>query len=257
MRVTICQLPNDRDAFARAWSALVEHVQTASSELVVLPEMPFSTWLAAAKDVAQDRWNAAVRAHDEAIDTHLPALAPATVVASRPVVDAGVNLNRGFIWTRDGGVVDAHDKYYLPDEPGFYETDWYSRGDGTFAPRPAAGTTLGFQICSEMWFFERGRHYGQQGARVIVSPRATGASSVERWITGGRALAMTSGCFVFSSNHSGPCAADADLGGGSFAVDPDGEVLARTTASTPFATVDIDLSAADEARATYPRYIAE
>ncbi len=256
MRVTICQLPNQPSAFEHAWTELVRHARSHASELVVLPEMPFSPWLAATRPADQGRWNDSVARHDRDIETRLPELAPAAVLSSRPVVDDGVNYNRGFTWA-EGQITDVHDKYYLPEEPGFWETDWYRRGDGVFSPTTVAGARVGFQICSEMWFFERGRAYGQQGVHIIASPRATGAQSVERWMTGGRALAITAGCFVLSCNLSAPCAADADLGGGSFAIDPDGQVLAVTTASSPFATLDLDPGQAEAARSTYPRYIAE
>jgi hypothetical protein len=36
--------------------------------------------------------------------------------------------------------------------------------------------------------------------------------------------------------------------------DPDGTVLATTSAVAPFQTVAIDLAVADEAKGTYPRY---
>ena len=31
------------------------------------------------------------------------------------------------IWTKEG-IIDAHTKYYLPDEEGFWEVIWYKRG---------------------------------------------------------------------------------------------------------------------------------
>jgi len=38
-------------------------------------------------------------------------------------------------------------------------------------------------------------------------------------------------------------------------ISPDGEVLALTTDEEPFASVDIDLGAADLAKATFPRSV--
>ena len=37
-------------------------------------------------------------------------------------------------------------------------------------------------------------------------------------------------------------------------VSPDGDVLAVTSRSEPFATVDVDLANAERAKSTYPRY---
>jgi predicted amidohydrolase len=38
-------------------------------------------------------------------------------------------------------------------------------------------------------------------------------------------------------------------------VDPEGVVLARTSATTTVATADVDLQLADAAKNTYPRYV--
>jgi hypothetical protein len=50
MKVTVCELPDGRQAFASAWTELAASVREQSSELVLLPEMPFSAWF------ARDQW---------------------------------------------------------------------------------------------------------------------------------------------------------------------------------------------------------
>lgn len=45
------------------------------------------------------------------------------------------------------------------------------------------------------------------------------------------------------------------LGGQGWIIGPDGEVLGMTSSEQPFVTVDIDLSLADRAKDTYPRYV--
>jgi len=42
------------------------------------------------------------------------------------------------------------------------------------------------------------------------------------------------------------------LAGGSWIVAPDGEILARTDQENPIVDLEIDLSAADQAKQTYP-----
>ena len=41
MKVTVCELPDDRQAFVSAWKELGAFVREQRSELVLLPEMPF------------------------------------------------------------------------------------------------------------------------------------------------------------------------------------------------------------------------
>jgi len=88
MRLTVCELPNDPDDFARAWQRLVDHVSERQSDLVLLPEMPFFRWLSQTNEVDPAEWKESVCAHDEWM-TRLDELAPATVISSRPVVIDG------------------------------------------------------------------------------------------------------------------------------------------------------------------------
>ena len=42
LRLTVCELHDDRAAFERDWKRLAAHVRDCRSELVLLPEMPFA-----------------------------------------------------------------------------------------------------------------------------------------------------------------------------------------------------------------------
>jgi N-carbamoylputrescine amidase len=58
-----------------------------------------------------------------------------------------------------------------------------------------------------------------------------------------------------SSNRSG-LSKDGEIrfGGNGWIIDPDGKVLGVTSSKEPFLTIDIPLTAAEEAKLTYPRY---
>ena len=240
-------------AFAEDWEALAAHVKAEGSQLVVLPEMPFAPWFALSPRYDASVWQAAVRAHQDWL-SRLAELAPAAVIATRPVDIAGKRLNEGFVWDQAGGYQAAHHKYYLPDDEGFWEATWYQRGDGSFAPIECRGVKIGFLICTEQWFMERGRAYGKQGVHLLVTPRATGKPTVEKWLVGGRAAAVVSGAFSLSSNRF---SRSVDLGGQGWVVGPDGQVLAVTSRAQLFLTVSIDLEEAERAKGTYPRYMLD
>lgn len=261
MIVTVCQLRVDRAACpGESWPALAAHVHAHQSDLVLLPEMPFYPWPFARRPFNPAAWEAAERAHESWL-LRLGELAPAAVAASRPVTRAGARLNEGFLWSAAGGYSAAHDKHYLPDEDGFWEASWYARGDGSFQPLPVlpdeSAPQAGFLICTELWFLERARAYGQAGAHLLLVPRATELRTLDRWLAAGRVAAIVAGAYVLSSNHDGGGAAAAPLGGQGWVVDPEGEVLALTSPSRPFVSVEIDLERARLARTTYPRYVVE
>lgn len=256
MKVTVCQLNDQPQQFEKDWDQLVEHVQTVHSDLVLLPEMPFAPWFANQPDFDRRVWRAAEAGHLHWLE-RLPELGPIIVAATRPISLPAGRRNQAFLWNPGTGLMPVHEKYYLPDESGFWEASWYGRGKPLFDFVEIEGLRLGFMICTEMWFFEHARHFGRLGAHMILTPRATEYRTREKWLVGGRAAAVVSGAYHLSSNRSGEAPGGPQFGGLGWVIDPDGEVLARTDEAQPIVTVEIYLSTAEAARQTYPRYVAE
>jgi predicted amidohydrolase len=253
MNVTVAELDGHSGSVEVTWERLVSHCGERETDLVLLPEMPFSHWLAAAETVDPARWQDAVAAHDRWLE-RLPELSASVVAGTRPVTEDGRRYNEGFVWDRERSYRGVHRKTYLPDEPGFHEATWYDRGPTTFEPVDTHAGRIGFLICTEMWFLERARAYGKAGAEIIVTPRATEIRNAERWRTGGRIAAFVSACFHLSSAHAG-IYGNLAIGGGAWIADPTSSVLATTSAAEPFATVEIDLDQARAAKSAYPLYV--
>jgi N-carbamoylputrescine amidase len=239
------------------WESLVAHVRSEGSELLLLPEMPFSPWLAKSRQVDPGTWEASVEAHDQWM-MRLNELSPAMVISSRPVLRQGKRFNEGFMWDAETDYRAMHTKYYLPDEEGFWEASWYERGECEFSIDQKNQTRIGFLICTELWFNMHAREYAKQGIHLLVCPRATPATSVGKWIAGGRTAAVVSGAFCLSSNFSGVISDTMKWGGSGWIIEPEeGEVLGITSPEQPFLTIDINLEAAEMAKETYPRYVLD
>ena len=257
MEVTVCELPNEPDALATAWQKLAEHVTTEKSELVLLPEMPFYRWLAHTDQANAQGWAEAVAAHEKWI-AQLDDLAPALVISTRPTITNNKRQNVGYIWQHGKDIQDVHSKYYLPDEPAFWEATWYERGDGTFAITATDKSNIGFLICTELWFTQHAREYSKAGIHFLLCPRATPNPTAPKWIAGGQATAVISGAYCLSSNLSGTTKAGSDFAGVGWIIDPEeGEVLGLTSAVRPFLTLDLDIERANHAKQTYPRYVLD
>ena len=193
MRVTVCELVNrDREAFEAAWSALAAHVVESDSELLLLPEMPFSRWLAAQPTVDAPRWAASVRAHEQRL-TELPPLGAATLCSTRPVgTAAGQRFQQSVVRTPGGAFLQpTHRKCLLPEEPGWHESRWYQpwrhgqvetfeAPDGRRLP---LGTLLfeadgigrfAVEICEDGWRGIRPASvYALAGAEIVGNPSAS------------------------------------------------------------------------------------
>ncbi|MFD2421998.1 carbon-nitrogen hydrolase family protein [Amycolatopsis pigmentata] len=253
MDVTVCQLDSRDDHRPAGIAALTDHVARTRSDVVVLPEMPFSQWLAAAPVCDPARWRRSVIEHDESI-AGLAGLGATTVVASRPTPR---RRNEAFVWSATTGAVGVREKYYLPDDEGYWEATWYDRGERRFDSCRVGPARTGVLLCSELWFLEWARHYARSGVELLCVPRATPWQTLDQWLAAGRTAAVCAGAYCVSSNHWVPSGSGIEHGGAGWVISPDGVVLAVTDEKEPFATVEIDLDLARKAKHTYPRYVKE
>jgi N-carbamoylputrescine amidase len=256
IRATVCELRNNPEDFAGDWERLADHVRAEHSDLVLLPEMAFAPWFAVTPTFEPQAWFTAVATHDAWMQCLID-LAPAAVIGTRPIDANGARYNQGFVWTRDRGYLPVHEKYYLPDEEGFWEASWYGRGEREFTPFDCGVARVGMQICTELWFMEHGRAYGQAGVHLLAVPRATPRETLDKWLIGGRAAAVVAGAYALSSNPITRPTELANLGGQGWVVGPDGEVLGLTSPDRPFVTIELELQAAEHAKQTYPRYVPD
>lgn len=259
MQTMVCQLDADGGRLEAQWERVVAHARRHRPQLAVLPELSFAPWLPATDDVDPGAWDDAIEQHGRWM-ARLPELGAEVVVASRPTLHEGRRHNEGFVWVAGergaagDGVVGARCKTFLPDEPGFHEASWYDRGPVRFDPADTPLGPVGVLLCTELWFPEHGRALGRAGVGLLAAPRATPVESLHRWEAAARVVAITAGAYLLSANRSGRAGATV-LGGGSWIIDPDGEVLGRTTAATPAVTAELDPSVAEGARRSYPRYV--
>ncbi|MCJ7812621.1 carbon-nitrogen hydrolase family protein [bacterium] len=255
-KITICELNDHPKQFEKDWEKLVKHVQNKQSDLVLLPEMTFFPWIFKNSVFDPVLWEQAVETH-RIWEMRFPEIAPAALIGSRPVNRKGKRYNEGFIWDAEKGYRAVHTKSYLPDEEGFWEASWYERGEGTFYPIQIGEARIGLLICTEIWFFQHARDYGKKGIHIIAHPRATGKSTLEKWLVAGRIASIVAGAFCISSNRISRDDSEADLGGMGWITGADGEVLALTSQKEHFRTLEIDLNEADRAKQTYPRYVRD
>jgi N-carbamoylputrescine amidase len=250
MRVTVCELPHEPAALEAAWSELCEHTARERSALVLLPEFAFVEpfWEAHAFDA--NRW-ARVTAISDAWMQRLNELEVAHVVGTRPATENGLHFNEGFLWSRGQPCRSLRRKYFMPDEPGGWESRWFAPGDAEFPGYAAGDLTFGLNICTELWALETYAAYAAASVGAVMCPRATSATTTDKWRAAGVVAAVRSGAYCLSSNRAHHGGSGGGIG---WIIGPDGELLAQTSTGTPFATRKIDVYAAAAAQATYPRY---
>lgn len=251
MKATITQL--DASQLEADWQRLTTHLAETKSRLVLLPEMPFAPWFCANRTPDDASWQMAVAAHDRKL-ARLPELGAEIVAGTAPRNIGNQRHNVAFLWSQDAGLRWTHSKTYLPNDEGYWESNWYDRAPIDFQAAQFAELNIGFMICTEIWFLQHARDYGKRGIHLLLIPRSTPRHTNAKWLAGGSVAAVVSGAFCLSSNHAGQID-NLDLGGAGWLCDPDGALLATTSDEQPFVTVYLDIASADAAKATYPRYV--
>jgi beta-ureidopropionase len=147
------------------------------------------------------------------------------------------------VFDADGSLLGTTRMIHITDYEGFHERDYYAPGDhGAPVYRTRAGC-FGVAICYDRHFPEYMRALGAGGAEVVVIPQA---GTVGEWPEGlyeaeVRVAAFQNGYFAALCNRVGR-EGKLEFAGESFAVDPEGRVLARgKTGEEDLVLVDLDL----------------
>jgi N-carbamoylputrescine amidase len=254
LRIAFVECPEGLSTADAQWGELKNSVTAARPDILVTNELPFGPWLANGAVFSENEAHLSLRAHEKGleglIDLDLPA-----VISSRPVWNGKRLANEAFV-LENGVVRPLHRKQYFPNEPGWFESEWYA-GDGSgFGVAEVLGIKVGVLLCTEAMFNERARAYGKQKASLLVIPRAS-AADIESWKIAGAMAALVSGAYVVSSNRVGRSSGGTQFGGGGFAYAPQGRLLAVTTPANPVQTFDLDPAAPMFAQRAYPCYVPE
>jgi len=211
----------------------------------------FARRVGARQHFDQAVWDAAVEQAEQWVG-RLGELNCPWVVGAFPVTQAGRPLNQGFLWHREQGLLPLRCKAYLPNEAGGWEATWFDRGPAVFPSFATGELVFGLNICTELWALDSVCNYPALGVQAILTPRASGQATTERWVALAKTIAVRCGAFSLSSNrrhNNGAC------GGVGWIIDPEGVEIARTSVAEPFVTREVDFSQSNVAQTSYPRYV--
>jgi N-carbamoylputrescine amidase len=254
MRIAFVEWPEALSVDSAQWAEIKNSVAAARPDILVTNEMPFGPWIAEGAAFSHESARQSIRAHEEGLPG-LKSLNVPAVISSRPVWNGKRLANEAFV-LENGAVRPLHRKQYFPNEPGWFESQWYAGDDSGFSVATVQGIKVGVLLCTEAMFNERARAYGRQEASLIVIPRASG-TEIEPWKIAGAMASLVSGAYVVSSNRVGRAAGGTHFGGGGFAYAPQDRLLAITTHAEPIQTFELDPAIAAAAQQSYPCYVPE
>ncbi len=144
--------------------------------------------------------------------------------------------NTAMTFDEDGDMIGKFRKCHIPQDPGFYEKDYFTPGDAI----PVIDTKYGkicVMICYDQWFPEAAVKAAANGASLIIYPSAIGyPDSVnditgdwrDMWQTAQRGHAACNQVYVAGLNRVGEESSKqgkTDFFGGSFIADYSGKML--------------------------------
>jgi len=216
--------------------------------------MLFGEWYPAKSAFDQSLANEWVEQHERSLMA-LKALGAGNILSSRPVWGSSKLCNEAFLLTPNTYRA-IHHKHFFPEEEGFYEATWFETQKPGFDTVDIGGIKAGVLLCTEVMFNEWARHYRRAGASLIAVPRA-GGETMGHWHTAAKMTALTSGCYVVSSNRSGNGKDGQVFGGQGFAYDPNGVLLGVTNDINPVLTFELDMELVTSRQQEYPCYVRE
>ncbi|MGA2663802.1 MAG: carbon-nitrogen hydrolase [Nitrososphaerales archaeon] len=158
--------------------------------------------------------------------------------------------NTSTVYDERGRTLGSYRKVHIPQDPGFYEQDYFSPGDGYRVFETRYGR-IGVLICFDQWYPEAARAERLLGAEMVFYPTAIGTvKGVEQvegdwrqaWEAVQRGHAIANGLVVAAVNRVG-LEKQTTFWGGSFVYDQFGKLLARADSRERvlFATCNTEL----------------
>jgi N-carbamoylputrescine amidase len=249
---------------------LTRQAAAKGASLIVLQELHGSRYFPQCEDTAYFEWAEPVPGHTTARLGMLAGELGVVIVASLfERRTAGIYHNTAVVFDKDGSVAGKYRKMHVPEDPGYYEKFYFSPGDLGFHPIATSLGKVGVLVCWDQWFPEAARLMALRGADLLVYPTAIGWDpsdpqdekdrQFDAWLTLQRSHAIANGLPVLSVNRVGhepdPLGVTSGIQfwGASFAAGPQGEMLAKASATDDeVLVIDLDLRRSEEVRQIWP-----
>lgn len=226
----------------------VAEAARAGANVVCLPELfdsPYFPQVEDAKVSADAVPNRTTEALSKAAEENGVVLVGGSVFESW----RGRSYNTSLVFDERGRELGRYRKVHIPEDPSFYEQDYFSSGSKYKVFETKYGR-IAVLICFDQWYSEPARICRLLGAQMIFYPTAIGTvKGVEQvegdwheaWETVQRGHAISNSVIVAAVNRVG-VEGEMNFWGGSFVADQFGKVLIRGDAKERVVLADCDLA---------------
>jgi predicted amidohydrolase len=158
------------------------------------------------------------------------------IVPIYEITSSGKFFNTAVVFDQNGRMMGKYHKVHIPQDPGFYEKDYFEHGESGYTIFKTKFGTFAVLICYDQWFPEAAREAKLLGAEMIFYPTALGniigykaeGDWHDAWETNMRGHAIANSLFVAAINRVGT-EGRMKFFGQSFVSDPFGKILKRAS----------------------------
>lgn len=144
--------------------------------------------------------------------------------------------NSAVVINEKGNLLQTYRKVHIPQDPGFYEKDYFKQSDVGYKIYKTKFATFAVLICYDQWFPEAARAVRLEGAEIIFYPTAVGniigydaeGDWHDAWEVIQRGHAIANSLYVVGINRIGK-EGKMEFFGQSFVSDPFGKIIKRAS----------------------------
>ncbi len=215
-------------------SGKIKEAAEKGAQIICLPELYRTRYFP--QEEKQDAAKLAETIPGESTKTFSDLAKKLRVVIMVPLfekAEGGKLFNSAVVINADGKTLGTYRKTHIPQDPYFYEKNYFEPGDAGYKVFNTTYGRVGVLICYDQWFPEPARILTLKGADVIFYPTAIGwilgetsadGDWSDAWKTVQRGHAIANGVHVAAVNRVGE-EGQLKFWGGSFICDAFGKIL--------------------------------
>ena len=192
---------------------LVERAAKKGAQIICLQELYKTTYFPQYKNARKDDFAETIPGESTKVFSVIAKKYKAVIIV--PIFEKDENghfHNSAVVINTDGKLMPTYRKIHIPQDPLFYEKNYFEDGDGGYKIYKTKYVTFAVLICYDQWFPEAARAVKLAGADIVFYPTAIGTIAKEKqkegdwhnaWETIMRGHAVANSMYVVAINRIG------------------------------------------------------
>jgi agmatine deiminase len=229
---------------------LVEEAATRGAQIICLQELYRTRYFPQEEQQEAEKFSETIPGESTAAFVELAKKHKIVIIVPLFEHLNGKFYNSAVVIDADGKLLDTYHKIHVPQDPMFYEQNYFEMGDLGYKVYHTAYAKIAVLICYDQWFPEAARICTLKGAEILFYPTAIGyikdhtsadGNWHDAWLTVMRGHAISNGVHIAAVNRVGE-EGELQFWGGSFVCNAFGEILTEADDKEEVVVAQVDLS---------------